>query len=144
MFGIGGFELFLILLFGFLIFGPDKLPAMARTLGKFIAKFRTAQEEMSGVLKNEVFDPNAEDPFKNPLETFDRATEQAKKSAADLKKAGREVSEARKNAGKTVTKAAPRPASPAAPGSTGSSAAAKPAPAARRPHLRARLLPPAW
>ena len=29
MFGIGGFELFLILLFGFLIFGPDKLPAMA-------------------------------------------------------------------------------------------------------------------
>ena len=61
MFGIGGFELFLILLFGFLIFGPDKLPAMARTLGKFIAKFRTAQEEMSGVLKNEVFDPNAED-----------------------------------------------------------------------------------
>ena len=62
MFGIGGFELFLILLFGFLIFGPDKLPAMARTLGKFIAKFRNAQEEMSGVLKNEVFDPNAEDP----------------------------------------------------------------------------------
>ena len=34
MFGIGGFELFLILLFGFLIFGPDKLPAIAKTLGK--------------------------------------------------------------------------------------------------------------
>ena len=33
MFGIGGFELFLILLFGVLIFGPDKLPAMAKTLG---------------------------------------------------------------------------------------------------------------
>ena len=44
MFGIGGFELFLILLFGFLIFGPDKLPAMAKTLGKAIAKFRNAQE----------------------------------------------------------------------------------------------------
>ncbi|MEF2672829.1 twin-arginine translocase TatA/TatE family subunit, partial [Adlercreutzia sp.] len=42
MFGIGGFELFLILLFGFLIFGPDKLPAMAKTLGKAIAKFRNA------------------------------------------------------------------------------------------------------
>ena len=40
MFGIGGFELFLILLFGFLIFGPDKLPAMAKTIGKAIAKFR--------------------------------------------------------------------------------------------------------
>lgn len=57
MFGIGGFELFLILLFGFLIFGPDKLPAMAKTIGKAIAKFRNAQEEMSGVLKGEmVFD----------------------------------------------------------------------------------------
>ena len=48
MFGIGGLELFLILLFGFLLFGPDKLPAIAQTVGKAIAKFRSAQEEMSG------------------------------------------------------------------------------------------------
>ena len=34
VFGIGGTELFLILLFGFLIFGPDKLPAIAKTVGK--------------------------------------------------------------------------------------------------------------
>ncbi len=62
MFGIGGFELFLILLFGFLIFGPDKLPAMAKTLGKAIAKFRSAQDEMNKVIKEEkIFDPDAED-----------------------------------------------------------------------------------
>ena len=80
MFGIGGFELFLILLFGFLIFGPDKLPAMAKTLGKAIAKFRNAQEEMSGVLKGEmVFDKDAEDPFKNPLDALDEAAAKAKK-----------------------------------------------------------------
>ena len=78
MFGIGGFELFLILLFGFLIFGPDKLPAMAKTLGKAIAKFRNAQEEMSGVLKGEmVFDKDAEDPFKNPLDALDEAAAKA-------------------------------------------------------------------
>lgn len=41
MFGIGGFELFLILLFGFLIFGPDKLPAMAEDPRQAIAKSAT-------------------------------------------------------------------------------------------------------
>ena len=88
MFGIGGFELFLILLFGFLIFGPDKLPAMAKTIGKAIAKFRNAQEEMSGVLKGEmVFDKDAEDPFKNPLDALDEAAAKAKKGADSAKKA---------------------------------------------------------
>lgn len=51
MFGIGGFELFLILLFAFLIFGPDKLPALAKTVGQAIAKFRDAQAEMTSQLK---------------------------------------------------------------------------------------------
>lgn len=51
MFGIGGFELFLILLFGFLIFGPDKLPALAKTIGQAIGKFRDAQAEMTEQLK---------------------------------------------------------------------------------------------
>ena len=93
MFGIGGFELFLILLFGFLIFGPDKLPAMAKTLGKAIAKFRNAQEEMSGVLKGEmVFDKDAEDPFKNPLDALDEAAAKAKKGAEGAKKAASAVS----------------------------------------------------
>lgn len=59
MFGIGGFELFIILLFGFLVFGPDKLPDIARTIGAAIGKFRKAQEEMNAVIKNEVLDPDA-------------------------------------------------------------------------------------
>ena len=75
MFGIGGFELFLILLFGFLIFGPDKLPAMAKTLGKAINKFRSAQEEMNKVLKTEVYDPTSDEPFKNPLEALSKVGE---------------------------------------------------------------------
>ena len=53
VFGIGGTELFLILLFGFLIFGPDKLPAIAKTVGKAISKFRSAQDEMNKVVKTE-------------------------------------------------------------------------------------------
>lgn len=59
MFGIGGFELFIILLFAFLVFGPDKLPEMAKTLGVALNKFKKAQEEMQAVIKDEVLDPEA-------------------------------------------------------------------------------------
>lgn len=79
MFGIGANELVLILLFGFLIFGPDKLPAMAKTIGQMIAKFKTAQNEMSQVVKNEIFDPSAEDPFKNPLNAASKLEKAAKR-----------------------------------------------------------------
>ena len=79
MFGIGANELMLILLFGFLIFGPDKLPAMAKTIGQMIAKFRNAQNEMNQVVKNEIFDPTAEDPFKNPLDAASKLERAAKR-----------------------------------------------------------------
>lgn len=79
MFGIGANELMLILLFGFLIFGPDKLPAMAKTIGQMIAKFRNAQNEMNQVVKSEIFDPTAEDPFKNPLDAASKLEKAAKK-----------------------------------------------------------------
>ncbi|MEE0704843.1 MAG: twin-arginine translocase TatA/TatE family subunit, partial [Adlercreutzia sp.] len=104
MFGIGGFELFLILLFGFLIFGPDKLPAIAKTLGKAIAKFRNAQEEMSGVLKGEmVFDKDSDEPFKNPLDVLDDAAAKAKKGADAAKKTASTVSKKVSDASKSAS-----------------------------------------
>lgn len=93
MFGIGGFELFLILLFGFLIFGPEKLPEIAKTVGKAIAKFRSAQEEMNGVLKGEVFDKDSDEPFKNPLDMIDNAAAKASKASDSAKKTATQVAE---------------------------------------------------
>ena len=99
MFGIGGFELFLILLFGFLIFGPDKLPAMAKTLGKAIAKFRSAQDEMNKVIKEEkIFDPDAEDPFKTPLDAPEKMGNAAESGAKNVKKAATSTVNAAKDA----------------------------------------------
>lgn len=83
MFGIGGFELFIILLFGFLIFGPDKLPEIARTVGAAIGKFRKAQEEMNQVIKGEVLDPNAKSPSEN--RSSGRAREEQSAPAAPMK-----------------------------------------------------------
>lgn len=60
MFGIGGTELFIIALFAFIIFGPDKVPELARTLGKAMRVFKSAQEDMEKVIKAEVYSPFSE------------------------------------------------------------------------------------
>lgn len=120
MFGIGGEELFLILLFGFLIFGPDKLPDMAKTLGKGISKFKSAQEEMSKVIKTEVYDPNSDEPFKNPLEALSKVGEVAKtdakqesfserKAKYDKERAAKKAAEASDSTAKKAAGAQPKP-----------------------------------
>ncbi len=60
MFGIGETELVLILVFAFMIFGPDKLPGMGKTLGRALRQFRNAQEGFSQVVQTEIVDPATE------------------------------------------------------------------------------------
>ena len=50
MFGIGGQELILIGLLFLVIFGPSKLPQMARDLGKFVTEARRSMDEFKGEL----------------------------------------------------------------------------------------------
>ena len=113
MFGIGGFELFIILIFGFLIFGPDKLPEIAKTVGKGIARFREAQQEMNDTLGGEkIFDPNNPDePFKDPVEVLDRIAQKQENKKAGTASAG--------------TAAAPAQAAPAASAASGQAAESK-------------------
>lgn len=59
MFGIGSTELAIILVFGFLLFGPDKLPQMGRTIGRALRQFRETQEKLTSVVQSEVVDPMA-------------------------------------------------------------------------------------
>ena len=46
MFGIGGDELFLILVVILMLFGSDKIPEVARTLGKGMAQLKNATNEI--------------------------------------------------------------------------------------------------
>ena len=60
VFGIGEGELAIILVFGFLLFGPDKLPQMGRTIGRAIRQFKETQEKMTAVVQSEIIDPVSE------------------------------------------------------------------------------------
>ena len=77
MLGISGTELVLILFFGFLIFGPEKLPQMGRTIGRAIRQFRTASDSMNQKFKDEVADP-----FKDAVSPY---TDDIKDVAAPIK-----------------------------------------------------------
>ena len=59
MFGIGQTELLVILVFAFLLFGPDKLPQMGRTIGRALRQFRETQQKVTSVVQTEIVDPMA-------------------------------------------------------------------------------------
>jgi sec-independent protein translocase protein TatA len=48
--GIGGIEIFIILVVALVIFGPQKLPEMGRSLGKAIREFKSAGTEIQDEL----------------------------------------------------------------------------------------------
>ena len=75
MFGIGETELVLILLFAFMIFGPDKLPGMGKTLGRALRQFRNAQEGFTQVVQTEIVDPATEAMSDNPKKPNRRRVE---------------------------------------------------------------------
>lgn len=92
VFGIGEGELAIIVVFGFLLFGPDKLPQMGRTIGRAIRQFRETQEKMTAVVQSEIIDPVSEaasapvKPKKTAVDDDSDADEDAAETAAAAKK----------------------------------------------------------
>lgn len=92
VFGIGEGELAIIVVFGFLLFGPDKLPQMGRTIGRAIRQFRETQEKMTAVVQSEIIDPVSEaasapvKPKKAAVDDDSDADEDSAGTAAPAKK----------------------------------------------------------
>lgn len=111
MFGIGDTEFILILIFAFLLFGPEKLPGLGKTLGKGLRQFRDASDSVTKVVKTEVLNPVQDEMKKastvpealpqQPSETFAQKKarmEQAYKAAKESSSA-REPSSAKESSG---------------------------------------------
>ena len=68
MFGIGGWEMLLIGVVALLVFGPKRLPELARSMGKGLAEFRRASNDLRRSIDLD-FDPaqqSAPDPETQP------------------------------------------------------------------------------
>ncbi|HET7478613.1 MAG TPA: twin-arginine translocase TatA/TatE family subunit [Rubrobacteraceae bacterium] len=65
MFGVGPQEMVMIGLLALLIFGPSKLPQMARDLGKFVAEARRSIDEFKDELTAEHDDEDEDDDSKD-------------------------------------------------------------------------------
>jgi TatA/E family protein of Tat protein translocase len=57
LFGIGPMELMVILVLALIIFGPDRLPEILRTIGKAVNEFRKTSEEVTSTVMREVNNP---------------------------------------------------------------------------------------
>jgi TatA/E family protein of Tat protein translocase len=65
VFGIGAQELVLILVVALLVFGPKRLPELARTLGRGVAEFRRSSSELRRSLNEAADLARVEPPAEN-------------------------------------------------------------------------------
>lgn len=72
MFGIGGWEFVFIAVLALLLFGPDKLPQFARTLGRFMRDIKKYQDLMESTVRGEIL---AADPDLQKKDAFQTGKE---------------------------------------------------------------------
>ena len=55
MFGIQGWKLIIIVIAALVLIGPDKMPEIARTIGKAIKMFTAAKDDMEKMIRADMF-----------------------------------------------------------------------------------------
>jgi Tat protein translocase TatB subunit len=82
MFGIGFWELLVIMAVALLAFGPERLPEMARKLGKISAELKKHSDGLRREFYNTVY---------TPAEELRRGTEEAKRGLQSVKQEVRQL-----------------------------------------------------
>ncbi|MGA1823057.1 MAG: twin-arginine translocase TatA/TatE family subunit [bacterium] len=105
MFGIGITEIIVILVIALLLIGPDKLPELARTLGKGLSEFKNAAEDFRNSVRVDF--NNESHSNKKIIEehtTIDVKNEKNEKEEKDKEKSGEERNTDENNEDTTVEK----------------------------------------
>ncbi len=70
MFGIGATELIIIMVVALLVFGPKRLPELARSLGRGMAEFRRASSDLRQTLQEAEPPDETPKPLEPPAENI--------------------------------------------------------------------------
>jgi sec-independent protein translocase protein TatB len=81
MFDVGFAELFLLSLIGLLVLGPERLPAVARTIGGFVRKARISYHNLKRTVEAEL----AAADVANPIKEAQKELESVQRQVNELK-----------------------------------------------------------
>ncbi len=101
MFGIGTGELLLILVIALIVLGPERMPRMARDIGRVVGELRRTSDELreefmnADKLINKAVDVTASQPPAQPLPAATQASEPAPPAIPDETPFDREMREAK-------------------------------------------------
>ena len=84
MFDVGFAELFLLALIGLIVLGPERLPAVARTLGGFMRKARASWSSLRDTIESELAEADIATPIKEAGEELRRIGKDMRTDLPDI------------------------------------------------------------
>lgn len=84
MFDVGFAELFLLSLIGLIVLGPERLPAVARTIGGFMRKARASWASLRTTIESELAEADITAPIKKAGEELRRIGKDMNTDLPDL------------------------------------------------------------
>jgi TatA/E family protein of Tat protein translocase len=94
---IGMQELIIIFVIALIVFGPRKLPELGKSLGRSIAEFKRASNELRNTLEDEIRVEETKKEIMEPIETLSKEAKDVVSTATepDSETAGEHVSESK-------------------------------------------------